>query len=110
MDTIGKRIRALREQRNWNQATLAKAVGIRPPSLSQIDTGRTKTLKAATILRIAAALEANPDYLLTGTGSPNMSDASNPSDKELSNVISSLPDSKRATALAILRALSAEID
>jgi len=110
MIDLGRRVKLLRTKKGMTQATLAKAAGIKPPSLSQIETGRTKALKATTILRIAAALETNPAYLMTGTGAAEMSKAENPQDSEVLDVMHKLSPSKRATLLAVAQALAAETD
>lgn len=110
MQTIGERVRALRIMRGMKQATLAKAAGIKPPSLSQIETGRTKTLKASTILRIAAALDTNPSFLMSGTGSPEMADAPNPNDEEVMEVMRGMTAKQRAALLAVAHVLASESD
>lgn len=68
--TIGKRISMLRESKGLSGPELAGRVGIKPPSLWEIENGETKSLKASTLMRLAAALDANPYFIWTGHGSP----------------------------------------
>lgn len=67
---IGERIRALRLGLGLNQAELARRIGIKQPSLWDIEAGETKSLRADTLMRLAQALDTNPVYLWTGRGSP----------------------------------------
>ena len=68
-DTPGERIRAMRETKGMNQTQLAKKAGIEQPSLSQIETGDTRTLRGKTLMGLAKALEVNPQWILTGRDS-----------------------------------------
>lgn len=65
-EVLGDRIRQLRRERGMSQEELAKAVGIRQPSLSKIEKGDTHQLRASTLMRMARALEVDPEYLRTG--------------------------------------------
>lgn len=69
-DTPGERVRALRRAKGWNQGQLAKRASIAQPSLSQIETGDTRTLRGPTLLNLARVLEVNPSWILTGRDSP----------------------------------------
>jgi transcriptional regulator with XRE-family HTH domain len=68
--SIGDRIRGLREARGWSGAELARRVGIKGPSLWEIEAGETKSLRADTLMRLARVLATNPYFLWTGVGSP----------------------------------------
>jgi phage repressor protein C with HTH and peptisase S24 domain len=66
METIGGRIRRLREAKGLSRADLAKAVGLAYSSLSDLESGKAKT---TTVLhKIAAQLGARVEYLETGKG------------------------------------------
>lgn len=67
---LGKRIRGLREARGMSAAELSRAVGIKQPSLWEIENGETKSLRADTLMRLAAALRTNPVFLWSGRGNP----------------------------------------
>lgn len=68
--TIGSRVKGLREARGFSGPELARRIGIKAPSLWEIENGETKSLRADTLMRLAAALDTNPYYLWTGHGSP----------------------------------------
>lgn len=83
METIGGRIRRLREDQGITRADLAKAVGLAYSSLSDLESGKAKT---TTVLhKIASRLGARVEYLETGKGSPEP-DPATPDDGEWSNI------------------------
>lgn len=65
-NAVGGRIRARRFERNMSQAALARAVGIKPPSLADIESGETKRVSAVVLMAIGKALDTDPNYFLTG--------------------------------------------
>lgn len=68
--TLGARVKARRKELKMTQPELAKLAGIKQPSLSEIETGETKLVKGDTLMRLAAALQMNPEFLRTGKGNP----------------------------------------
>lgn len=62
---IGERIRRSREKKGLLQAEVAARVGIKPPSLSQIETGQVMP-RAKTLERIADAVGESVSFLLAG--------------------------------------------
>jgi len=65
---IGKRLRKLREQLGWSQATLAKKIGFSQKAISHWEKGeRDIPTKALIELK---KLGVNIDWLLTGEGEP----------------------------------------
>lgn len=69
--TIGDRVRYLRDEvRKMKVGELAKALGIASASLSQIESGVTKSPAADTLLKLAVELNANPFWILDGKGDP----------------------------------------
>jgi len=66
MAAFGKRIVAARERRHWNQQDLVRRSGIRQNLLSALECGHKPSVRADTVLRLAAALRVSTDYLLTG--------------------------------------------
>lgn len=62
--TLGKRIKAKREELKMTQSKLAELVGIRQPTLSDLEKGvNSNTTK---ILEIANALDVTPEWLMYG--------------------------------------------
>lgn len=67
---VGQRLRHFREAAGVNQKAFASLIGIKPPSLSEIESGQSKSPAAITLLKAADVLGLEPMYLLTGAGSP----------------------------------------
>jgi transcriptional regulator with XRE-family HTH domain len=68
--TIGDRIIALRTALGLKQNQLARLIKISQPSLSAIESGKTKELKGPTLERACKVLRTNPDWLNHGVGAP----------------------------------------
>jgi transcriptional regulator with XRE-family HTH domain len=66
MDTIGGRIKILRESKRLNTSELARRVGIKQPSLYNIENNRTKTIKGYVLDALARELSTTTGYILTG--------------------------------------------
>jgi transcriptional regulator with XRE-family HTH domain len=70
LTTPGQRIVWLRENKKMLQVTLARTIGISGTALSKIESGKSKSPSASTLLKIAAVFEANPDWIMHGRGRP----------------------------------------
>lgn len=68
MRNVGKRIKELRLERRMTQPQLAKELGVQQSSVSELETGISKSPSALTLLKIAKIFDVNPEYLLTGKG------------------------------------------
>ena len=66
-DGMGIRIQELRKERNMTREELAEKAEISTKFLYEIEIGK-KGISAETLLKIAVALSASCDYLLTGEG------------------------------------------
>jgi transcriptional regulator with XRE-family HTH domain len=66
MDTIGSRVKALRESKRLNASELARRVGIAQPSLYNIESDKTKAVKGYVLDALARELSTTTGYLLTG--------------------------------------------
>jgi transcriptional regulator with XRE-family HTH domain len=64
MGTIGARVRKLRKAKGLTQPQLASQVGIDQSTLSDIERGAS--IRAEVLLRLAAALEQTPEFIVTG--------------------------------------------
>lgn len=69
METMGDRIRQLRESRNWTQAELANRVHVTRAAISQWERGETSNIKLATFLSLCDIFDTSPEYLVFGPGS-----------------------------------------
>jgi len=74
MNSIGYRIRERMKGYGMNQLQLAEKVGISGPSINDIISGKTKSPRPTTLIKIAELLETNQRWLLTGEGSPDQRD------------------------------------
>lgn len=102
---VGKRIRALRLSRGFTQVELSFRAGITQGSLSAIERGHSRALKADTILSIASVLETSPEWLQTGKGPPTPPVNPNPDEGEALHILRALPKRDRATWLTLGRAM-----
>lgn len=64
---IGTRIRNKRLAKGWSQNDLARLVGVARESVSQWETGDTKSLRPENLLRTAKHLNVNVEWLVFGT-------------------------------------------
>ena len=101
---VGKRIRDLREARGLEQGDLAKLARIKQSTLSDLERGRSKSPRGDTLVKLAAALEVDPDSLMTGDPKqhkpqPDIEHA------ELLDIYLALTDSHRSALLAAARAM-----
>jgi DNA-binding XRE family transcriptional regulator len=66
METMGDRIRQLRNARALTQEGLGRLVGVTKSAVSQWEDGSTKNLKLETFLRVCEALKTDAEYLIWG--------------------------------------------
>jgi phage repressor protein C with HTH and peptisase S24 domain len=70
MNTLSERITFLLEFKSVSKAELAKACGVKPPSVSNWVDGRTKKLEGESLVRASIFFACNPLWLATGIGEP----------------------------------------
>lgn len=68
MSTLSDRLTEALAASGLKQADLARACGIKAPSVNAWISGRTKNLKGENLVRIAAVLGVNIAWLASGTG------------------------------------------
>ncbi len=71
METVGQRIKKRRMELGISQAALARAIGIKPPSLADIESGKTKRAAGQTLIDLARELRTDPEYFLSGVSKPS---------------------------------------
>jgi transcriptional regulator with XRE-family HTH domain len=64
--TLADRLLAARKAKGLSQVRLAKLAGLSQPSLSNIESGETTSLRGATLIRLAEALQVDPHWLQGG--------------------------------------------
>jgi transcriptional regulator with XRE-family HTH domain len=68
MTTFGDRIKSERKALGMTQPQLGAKAGVGKSSVSQWETGLTKTIEGLNLLAICKALRVNEEWLLTGEG------------------------------------------
>src|SRR5687768_9610821 len=68
METMGQRIKQMRESRGWTQGQLADLVGVTVSAVSQWELDQTENVKLLPFLRLAKLFETDPHYLVFGPG------------------------------------------
>ncbi|MDO9131996.1 helix-turn-helix domain-containing protein [Hydrogenophaga sp.] len=71
METIGKRVSALRTSRRLSQRKLAELCGVSQPTIANIERGRTIEIKGYVLEALAVALNTTVAYLLHGVVNEN---------------------------------------
>lgn len=67
---FGKRLKGIRETRGMSQAELGEKAGVPALMISHFETGARPNASAATLVKLANALEIPIDYLLARTDDP----------------------------------------
>lgn len=71
MKTLAERVKEAMDAKPCSGTELASASGVKPPSVSDWLSGKTKTLKSATALRASRFLGVNMTWLTEGVGRTN---------------------------------------
>lgn len=66
METMGDRIRTLRESRTLSQEDLGKIIGISGAAVSQWESGATKGIRPENFLRLCAYFNVDPYWVVFG--------------------------------------------
>ena len=69
---LGDKIRQLREQCSLTQGQLAHSSAVSQGYLSQLENGEVKNPSAAVLLRVAEAMQIDPDELFEAAGYPTV--------------------------------------
>jgi transcriptional regulator with XRE-family HTH domain len=65
---IGTRLRHARKLRGLSQYDLAKSAGVKQASVSNLETGSSRSFKGTTLVSFAQILDVSPDWLASGKG------------------------------------------
>lgn len=82
MSAFGDRIRARRKELGMSQPDLAKAAGLKQPTISNIERGRNRG--SAYVVQLAHALKCAAQWLATGKGKPDQDEVESPYSELLS--------------------------
>lgn len=77
-----------------NNAQLAAACNVRPPTSFNWASGKTKNIKGEPLLRAAKALGVNPEWLATGIGTMSISGPEPPTHIAAEPTVAYLPEKK----------------
>lgn len=83
MTTFGNRIKGLREAKELTQEDVAKALGTKQGSYTQLERGVSKNPSAKNLIALAHLYEVNPEWLLTGKGERHPVNTLTPEESEL---------------------------
>ncbi len=67
---FGRRLRSVREHRALSQSELGEKAGVKEMMISHFETGARPSASAATLVKLANALDVSIDYLLCRTDDP----------------------------------------
>lgn len=88
MNTLAERLKYAMEvlpPKRIKGVELARAVGVKPPSVSDWLSGKSKTMEGENLLKASKFLGVNPSWLASGNGLPT--DIKKNKEEELSNII-----------------------
>lgn len=67
METIGQRVRAMRERRLWSQRDLSERAGVPQATISRVESDQNETRpQNRTIISLAQALDVDPAWIMFG--------------------------------------------
>jgi transcriptional regulator with XRE-family HTH domain len=105
--TIGDRLRYLLEVRGYSQVGLAAKIGLTQSAISNIVTQASRKPSAPTLLKLAAALQANADWIITGKGDPfEVNVIGQESEQELLKAFREMDDQAKLALIAAAKAMA----
>jgi transcriptional regulator with XRE-family HTH domain len=109
---LGDRIRQLREKCGLTQGQLATGSAVSQGYLSQLENGEVKNPSAAVLLRVAEAMQVNPDELFEAAGYPTVrmlrqmyQDYESTIDADLLRYLAGLSREKQRRLLSLLQGI-----
>jgi len=104
--TIADRLRYLIEVRGYTQVELAKKCGVTQAAISNLVTDASRKPSAPTLLKLAAALQANAEWVITGEGDPfQINVLGSRSEQAMIEAFRALDDQAKAALLAAAKAM-----
>ncbi len=104
--TIGERIRWLIEARGYKQTELAAKMDLTQATISNWITGASRKPNAPSLLKLAAALQCNPQWVIDGTGDPwQMNQMTQESEQELLEAFRAMEPQAQAALIAAANAM-----
>lgn len=107
--SIRDRLRWLLEHRNMKQTELAEKVGITQAAVSNIATTSSRKPSAPTLLRMAAALQASAEWIMSGEGHPfEINVVGKKAEKELLESFRHMDEQAQSALLAAAKAMTSK--
>jgi transcriptional regulator with XRE-family HTH domain len=104
--SIGERIRWLIEARGYKQIELAEKMDLTQASISNWITGHSRKPSAPSLLKLAAALDCNPQWIIDGTGDPwQLNLITKDSEQELLTAFRDMEPAAQAALIAAAHAM-----
>jgi transcriptional regulator with XRE-family HTH domain len=72
VNTLEERFKFARQQAGLTQAELSRAIGISKSAVSQIESGKTRNLKAATLVALERVSGISSQWIVNGRGEPRV--------------------------------------
>lgn len=91
----------------WTQEQLAAKAGIAQATISRLESGEIKDVKADLLFRLAGALKASPDYIKTGRGERALDDLTG-TRRELADLVQDIDDDDVPMTISILKTILKE--
>ncbi len=96
--SVSKRIQKLRKERNMSQAMLAEKAGLKPPAISQYESG-VRSPNFESLVKLSNALGVPGDYLLVGQEAAVREDVGDSLSRLIAHIAGMLPFDKRELLL-----------
>jgi transcriptional regulator with XRE-family HTH domain len=71
---VGVRLRHARKLRGMTQQELAKSSGVKQASISEVETGESKSPVGTNLVKLAQSLQVSPEWLASGKGPMEQTD------------------------------------
>lgn len=102
--TVGERIRLAREELQLKPSAFARGIGMKQPSLWDLENGETKNPSAESLQRMKEAYGINPDYIMRERGPKFLANIERHLEAQtLMSMIDELDDENRKRALDLIR-------
>lgn len=96
--TISQRLQKLRKERSLSQAMLADMAGLKPPAISQYESG-ARSPNFESLVKLSNALGVPSDYLLMGDETPSHKEVGDSLSRLITHLAGMLPFDRREMLL-----------
>lgn len=103
--TLAARIKDARIRAGLSQAELARRCDISQPSLHDLESGKSKSARGITLIRLAEALGQTPEWLAGAKGVRQDSTPKNVAEESLLSDFRRLTSTEKKVVLRMIRAL-----